>query len=152
MGWFLMFSPVIGRFGVSWALLATRETAVPRRSPGSAWAAAVGLTLLPALTVISLWPLHLGFALARPAMNRLADQAAAGKLVVFPQRAGPFRVLRAVIDPISGQVGLMVEPNPSRPTGFVRVPGEEPPNVRRPIIGTELHMGLGGGWSYREDD
>jgi hypothetical protein len=152
VAWLVFFAPVIGRFGVSWALLATRETAAPRRRAGRVWAAAVGLTLLPSLTVLSFWPLLLGFALARPAMNRLADQAAAGQPVVFPRRVGPFWLLRAGVDPVSGQVGLMIEPNPSRPTGFVRVLRDDPPGTRRPIIGTELYVELGGGWSYREDD
>lgn len=151
-GWMLFLAPVIGRFGTSWALLATRETAVPRRSPPVAWAAVTALTLLPAVTLVTFWPLRVGFLVARPTLERLADQAAAGTLVTFPVRAGPFDVVRASVEPVSGQVGLMIEPNPNRPTGFVRVRSDEPPGSRRPIIGTELNVDLGWGWSYREDD
>lgn len=152
IGWFVLFAPVIGRFGVAWVVLATRETATPRRSREMAWAGVVVLTVLPFLTVLTFWPLRLGFLVARPTLERLADQAAAGRLVTFPNQAGPFEVLRASVDPVSGQVGLMIEPNPSRPTGFVRTRSEELPGSRRPIIGTELSVELGWGWSYREDD
>jgi hypothetical protein len=150
--WFFVFAPVMGRFGVSWGLLATREAAAPRRSPRMVWSAVIGLTVLPALTVMTLWPLRLGFLVARPTLERLADQAAAGNLVTLPAPAGPFRVLRASVEPESGQVGLMTEPNPSRPTGFVRARSNPPPDARRPIFGTELDVELGWGWSYREDD
>lgn len=77
--WLFIFAPTIGRIGMAWARLATEETAVPRRSPGMAWTAVIGLTLMPCLAVSTYWPLHLAFAVARPALDRLADQAAAGQ-------------------------------------------------------------------------
>ncbi len=54
----------------------------------------VVLTMLPMLTQVTLWPLHVAFLTARPALDILADQVAAGKPVSFPQQAGVYRVRR----------------------------------------------------------
>jgi hypothetical protein len=46
----------------------------------------------------------------------------------------------------------MTDPDPSNPSGFVRVRAGSSPNGSDPIIGSNLHIDLGWGWSYREDD
>ncbi len=43
----------------------------------------------------------------------------------------------------------MIDPNPDGYAGFVR---GAPAGPGDPILGTDLHVDLGGGWSYRADD
>ena len=82
----------------------------------------------------------------------MADQVAAGQASSSPQWVGPFRVARSVVDPVSGNVGLMIDPNPSGPTVLVRVRPVTPPD-RRGLFGwDDLLVDLGWGWEYREED
>lgn len=150
--WLSVFGPTIACIGVAWARLATRKTAVPRRSRAAAWSAVVGLLLMPCMTVSTLWPLRLAFLRARPVLDRLADQAAAGQSVGWPQWAGPYRLVRADVDPVPGHVALVIDPDPGGPSGFVReLPGARPRQGKL-ILGTDLEVDLGGGWSYRVED
>jgi hypothetical protein len=110
----------IGALGEAWARSATRGGAAPRRSPPTAWLSVIALCLLP-VTLWTFWPLRLAFLTVRPALDRLADQIAAGKAAGFPQWVGPFRVACSAVDPVSGNVGLMIVPNPNGPMGLVRV-------------------------------
>jgi hypothetical protein len=88
------------------------------------------------------------FFTARPTLELIADEVAAGQKIVFPQRAGLFRVVGSYLDEATSSVGLMIGP-----TGFVRVcPGAPTKLSSHPIIGTEVDVDLGGGWWYREDD
>lgn len=150
--WIFLFGPVIFAFGAAWTSLATKTTAVPRRSPRMAFTATIALTLLPAFTALSVWPLHLAFALARPELERLADQAAAGQSIPFPRWAGPFRLVRAAAVADSGNVGLMIDADPSGPVGFVRSRPGASRGARDPILGTDTYVELGWGWSYRVED
>jgi len=77
---------------------------------------------------------------------------AAGQAVGFPQQAGLFRVAGSTVDPISGNVGLMIDPNPNGPTGFVRVRPGTPRNRRGPFGWDDLDVALGWGWEYREEE
>lgn len=144
--------PSIAALGTAWALSFARQRFVSPRIRDGAGMAVFFLTVLPIVTLWTFWPLHLAFMAARPTMERLADQVAAGKPVLFPRRAGVFVVSAAAVDPISGDVGLMIEPNPNHPSGFVRARPGSAPNPNTPIGGSNLSVGLGGGWSYREDD
>lgn len=152
LGWLLVM-PAVAGFGITWAILATREGEAPRRSPPAAWLSVIALTAMPVATVWTLWPLRLAFLTARPALERLADQAAAGRAVGSPQWAGPFRLAGSAVDPATGNVGLMIDPNPGGPVGFVRLgPGANPDHRHRPIRGDDLEVQLGGGWWYHEED
>jgi hypothetical protein len=144
--------PAIVAFGIAWVQLMDGRGAVPPRSTEVAGILVFLLALLPMLTIGTLWPLRVAFLTSRPALERLADQIAAGKTVVFPQHAGWFQINDAAVDPVSGNLGLMIEPDRSHPAGFVRLgPGPAAgPNV--PICGSDLHVGLGWQWSYRQDD
>jgi hypothetical protein len=150
--WLIFILPTTAVFGVAWAVLATREGSVWHRFPPGAWLAVVALAVLPLVTLWSFWPLRLAFLTVRPALNRLADQVAAGAGPSFPQWVGPFRVARSAVDPASGNVGLMIDPNPNGPTGLVRVCPGIPPNRRGPIGWDDLQVDLGWGWEYREED
>jgi hypothetical protein len=153
LAWFVITVPMIAGPGVAWARLATREGAVPRRAGPAAGLSVFGLAMLPLLTLGTFWPLHVAFAISRPSLERLADQVAAGKAVGFPRQAGLFRVRGAAVNPATGNVGLMIDPNPSGPTGFVRDgPAAYQPGAGGPIIGSDLLIELGSGWSYREED
>ncbi len=112
--------PTIAALGTAWALLFSRQRSVSPRTRDGAGMAVFFLTVLPIATLWTFWPLHLAFMAALPTMERLADQVASGKTVLFPRRAGVFVLSAAAVDPVSGDVGLMIDPNPSGPTGFVR--------------------------------
>src|SRR5262245_22961305 len=102
---------------------------------------------MPCLTVLTHWPLYLAFLVVRPALDWLADRAAAGQSIGWPQWAGPFRLVRADVDPRSGHVALVIDPNPGGPSGFVRDRPGVPPGPGKLILGTDLYVELGGGWS-----
>jgi hypothetical protein len=150
--WLFFIMPTTAIFGVAWMMLATRKGVLSRGILPATWLTVIALTVMPLATVWTLWPLRLAFLTARPALDRLADQVAAGQAAGFPQWAGPFRVARAAVDPISGNVGLMIDPNPNGPTGLVRVRPGSPPNRRGPFGWDDLHVDLGWGWEYREED
>jgi hypothetical protein len=152
LGWLVIVVPSIAGLGTSWAMLATREGAVPRLSRPAAGFTIFVLAVLPVLMLWTFWPLHLAFLMARPTLELVADQVAVGQAVGFPRRAGLFQVLGSAVDPISGSVGLMIDPNPIGATGFVRVHPGTAPDQRGPIVGSELDVNLGGRWWYREDD
>ena len=104
-GYVLIVGPAVLSIGVAWARLATQEDAVPRRSPPTTWLAVIALSLMPPVTFGTFWPLRLGFVAFRPALDRLADQVAAGQASDFPRWVGPFRVARAAVDPSRGTSG-----------------------------------------------
>jgi hypothetical protein len=120
LGWFLAF-PVVISTRAAWAGAATRRTARPRRSPFLAWPLVLVLGLLPLTMLGTRWPLHLAFLVSRPAMDRLADRVAAGRAVTGPEWIGLFRVVGSAVDPAGGNVGLIIDPDPSGRSGFVRV-------------------------------
>jgi hypothetical protein len=150
--WLVFVFPTVPSLGIAWAFLSTRPGAVPQRSVPVAWFCVIVLATLPLATFSTCWPLRLAFFASRPALEGLADQVAAGKPVGFPQWAGPFRVVGSAVDPISGNVRLMIDPNPGGPTGFVRVSPSAPPNHLGLIGGDRLDINLGRWWLYLEDD
>jgi hypothetical protein len=151
LGLLVIMPPVTG-LGVAWARLASRQVASPRRSPRFPWLSVIALCVLPLVTLLTFWPLHVAFLAAKPALDHVADQVSAGRTGGFPQWVGPFRVARAAVDPVSGNVGLMIDPNPNGPTGLVRVRPGVPPNRTGPFGWDDLLVDLGWGWEYREAD
>ena len=103
----------------------------PSLSEAAAWLSVGVLALLPLFTLLTLWPLRLGFAASRPALEHIADQVAAGQTITYPQQVGLFRIAGSVVDPSSGSVGLLIDPNPNGYTGFVRVRPGTPPDRSR---------------------
>jgi hypothetical protein len=120
LGWLVAF-PIVISSGAAWASAATRRTARLHRSPFLAWPLALVLGMLPLTMLLTRWPLHLAFLASRPAMDRLADRVAAGQAITSPEWVGLFRVVGSAVDPTSGNVGLILDPNPSGRRGFVRV-------------------------------
>ena len=60
---------------------------------------------------------------SKPALNRLADRIADGRAPGRPVRAGLFMVVGSIIDPVTGNVGLITDPDASGRSGFVRSGG-----------------------------
>jgi hypothetical protein len=144
--WLLVIMPALAGFGATWAVLATRREG-PYHSRQSAWMWVIALAVLPGVTAWSVWPFYVKFLTAKPALERLADQIAAGQAVSFPQSAGPFRLAASRVDSQSGGIALLTDPNPGGPSGFVRHKG-----CFSPIRGDWWHVALGGGWCYHEED
>ena len=134
--------PTIAALGTGWALLFARQRSVSRRTRDGAGMAVFFFSILPIVTLWTLWPLHLAFMAARPAMDLLADQVTAGKTVVFPRRAGVFAVSAATISPLSSEVILMIEPNLAGPT-LVRARPNSAPRPGKPVGGFEAKCGSG---------
>jgi hypothetical protein len=152
VGWLVIVAPAVGSLGTAWSILATRVGTASRRSPSTAWLPMIALCLMPLVTLWTLWPLRLGFLVFRPALDRIADQVVLGQGTAFPRWVGPFRLARSAVDPVSGNVGLMIDPNPSGPSGFVRVHPGVPLDFNGPFRSDELSVVLGWGWEYREED
>jgi hypothetical protein len=150
--WLIFIMPTVAIFGNAWTMLATRKGVVSRGFIVATWLTVISLTVMPLATVWTLWPLHLAFHTVRASLERLADQVAVGQALGFPRWAGPFRVARSAVDPVSGNVGLMIDPNPNGPAGLVRVRPGNPPDRRGPFGWDDLHVDLGSGWEYREED
>ena len=150
---YFMVIPVIVSLGAAWVILATRQIAVRRRAPEIARISVLALAVAPLATLLSLWPLHLYFLFARPAMEQMADQAAAGLPFGAPTWIGVVRVQGADVNPRTGEVALFCEPNRSHPAGFVRAGTTASAGRGAPTIaGSNLKVDLGYRWSYREDD
>ena len=152
--WLIVIMPTLAGFGTTWAVLATRRGAVPRHTRELACAWVIALAVMPGVTSGTVWPFRLRFVTARSALERIADQIAAGQTVSFPQSAGPFRLAGSRVDSTTGGVALLIDLNPNGPSGFVRhkisLPG--PYECFDPIRGDWWHVGLGGGWCYHEED
>jgi hypothetical protein len=152
LGWMVIAGPAIGALGAAWVTLATRQDATSRRSSPAAWLAVIALSMMPLMTLWTLWPLHLAFLASRPSLERLADQVAAGQVSGFPRWAGLYRFAGSAVDPTTRNVGLMIDPNPSGPTGFVRMSPGASRNREGPFRWDDLGVDLGWGWEYREED
>ncbi len=147
--------PAILGFGTAWAAAATRRETVRRRSPLLAWPLVVVLATLPLTILFTHWPLHLAFLASKSALDRLADRVAAGQAPRRPVRAGLFMVVNSAVDPTSGNIGLITDPDPGGRSGFVRVtPGTSalPSRASGPFYNLNGDLELGGGWRYQNED
>jgi hypothetical protein len=152
LGWIFIAGPAIGGFGAAWVSLAIKQKAMPRRSSQAAWLTVIALSVMPLMTLWTLWPLHLAFLVSRPSLERLADQVATGQVSGFPRWAGLYRIAGSAVDPSTRNVGLMIDPNPNGPTGFVRMGPGASWNREGPFRWDDLGVNLGWGWEYREED
>ncbi len=152
--WLIIILPFLAGFGAAWAVLATRGEAAPRSFGRLAWIWVILLAVTPGMTAWTVWPFRLEFLTARSALERVADQVAAGQAVSFPQSVGPFRLTASRIDSQTGGVALLIDADRNGPSGLVRhkVSLNGPYDCFRPIRGDWWHVGLGGGWCYHEED
>jgi hypothetical protein len=147
--------PLILGFGTAWSAAATRRGTVRRRSPLLAWPLVIVLATLPLTMLFTQWPFHLAFLASKPALDRLADRVAAGHAPRRPVRAGLFMVVNSVVDPTTGNVGLVIDPDPSGRSGFVRVsptPSTSPGRVTGPFYNLNGDLQLGESWRYQNED
>jgi hypothetical protein len=152
--WLLAFPIVLGA-GTAWATAVTRRAARPHRSPFLAWPLVLVLAILPFTMFFTRWPFHLAFLASTPALDRLADRVAAGQGIASPELAGLFRVVGSDVDPSSGNVGLIIDSDPSGRSGFVRVgtAASVPAGpVRGPFYNVDLDLKLGDRWRYQCED
>ncbi len=138
LGWMLIVAPTVGGLGRGWAILSTGDGVVRRsRSVVASWVFLV--VTLPMITLCTLWPLRIAFVSAKPTLERLADQAAGGNVIGFPQQAGLFRIVASAVDAASGNVCLFTDSTPNASAGFVRIRPGKPwnpavPSKARPWI------------------
>jgi hypothetical protein len=144
--------PAILISGVSWLDSATDPTAVPRRSRFVILPPVLVLALTP-LTMLTPWPLRLAFLVSQSALEKLADHVAAGKSLGGPQWAGVYRVVGGMIDPIRGNVGLVIDASPGGRSGFTRLgPGTPPEDYYLPFVNLNTAIRLGNRWYYEAED
>jgi len=151
LAWMFAFPLTLG-FGAAWATFATRRKAVRRRSPLLAWPLVVVLALEPLTIPLTNWPFRLAFLASKSALDRLADQVAIGQSPRRPVWAGLFLVVGSTIDPATGNVGLVIDPDSAGRSGFVRAsPG---PNGRRggPFVNLNYDLRMCDEWWYECED
>jgi hypothetical protein len=152
--WLLAFPLVFGA-GAAWATAATRRGASSRGSSFLAWSLVVASGILPLTMLLTGWPLRLAFLASTPDMDRLAGRVAAGQGVTSPEWAGLFRVVGSAVEPSNGNVGLIIDPDRSGRSGFVRVrasPGMPLGRSDGPFYNLNLEVRLGDRWRYQCED
>lgn len=154
LAWLFLVLPILGSFGIAWARLNSEGDGEPGLSTARAGLSVFALTLLPLATIWTAWPSQLIFLMAKPGLERLADQVAAGQPLTYPRWVGPYRIAGSAIDRASGNVGLMTDTSPGGPSGFVRDrrSGSGPYNCHAPFRGDWYHLSLPGGWCYHVED
>ena len=152
--WLLAF-PIVFGAGAAWATAVTRRAARPHRSPFLAWPLVLVLAILPLTMLLTHWPFHLAFLASTPALDRLADRVDAGQHIASPEWAGLFHVVGSAVDPSSGNVGLIIDPDPSERSGFVRARGAASVPAgpsRGPFYNLDLDLKLCERWRYQCED
>jgi hypothetical protein len=120
-----------------------------------AWSLVIVLAALPLTMVFTPWPFRLAFLASKPAHNRLADRVAVGQAPRRQVSAGLFMVVGSIIDPASGNIGLIIDSDPSGRSGFVRFGrGFNMPQERRygPFYNLDLDLDMYDGWAYQTVD
>lgn len=107
-------------FGAAWCTGAAGERSLPGRGRSLRCAIVAAVSIAPITMLFTLWPFRLAFLVSRPSLERLADRVAAGAPVSTPVWAGPFRIVGSAVDPTTGGVGLITDPDPSGRKGFQR--------------------------------
>jgi hypothetical protein len=152
--WLLAF-PIVFGAGAAWATAVTRRAARPHRSPFLAWPLVLVLAILPLTMLLTRWPIHLAFLASTPALDRLADRVAAGQRIASPEWAGLFRVVGSDVDPSTDNVGLIIDPDPSGRSGFVRIGAAPSVSAGRssgPFYDLYLDLKLCARWRYECED
>ncbi len=77
------------------------------------------------------WPMKLSFAASTPALDRLAEQVAAGQTPSLPTRAGAYLIRAVETRPVSGGLAicLWTAPPERQHIGFVQSPAGVTPHV-----------------------
>jgi hypothetical protein len=142
--------PVVFGFGAASSTVATSENTAPRRSRILAWGLTVSLSIAPLSMLFTSWPFRLAFAVSRPALDGLADQVAGGAPVIVPKWAGAFRIVGSAVDPATGTVLLITDPNPGGRVGFARLHALTAGSS--PFYNLAYDRRLTEKWTYVEED
>jgi hypothetical protein len=100
--------------------------------------------------LFTIWPFRLAFAASRPALDKLADQVARGEPVNTSRWAGAFRIVGSVVDPATGTIGLITDPNPGGRAGFARQHAQAAGSS--PFYNLNYDVQLTEKWRYVEED
>jgi hypothetical protein len=147
--------PMIFGFGAAWVGAAMRPDMDHSRPPFASWSSllaiviALSMAMTPLMTLLTLWPLRAAFLISRPALERLANQVAAGKSPPFPIQAGLFRIVGSATDPVNGNVALITDPSPSGRVGLVR---SKPGAPHGPLSSLFMGMSLSQTWAFEMED
>jgi hypothetical protein len=110
------------------------------------------LAVLPVVTLVTYWPFHVAFLIARPRLESLANRVDAGSAVFAPIWVGLFQFVGSDVDPVTGIVGLIISPARHGRTRLVRARPGNSPDALGPIEGSDLDVPLGNGWRYRQQE
>ena len=101
--------------------------------------------LLCAGMVRTNWPMRLSFAASTPALDRLAEQVAAGETPSLPTRAGAYLIRALETRPAGGGVAvcLWTAPPEGQHVGFVRSPAGV-----TPLVNPWTHSQLSPRWHH----
>jgi hypothetical protein len=146
----LIGSAVTCGFGAAWCAAARHHPANGALSRALRFAFVAAVSILPTTMLFTQWPFKLAFAASRPALERLADQVAAGVRVSKPVPAGAFRIVASAVDPATGGVALITDPNPNGRSGFERRGPGTPGGG--PFFNLRFDMQLSAKWWYLEED
>jgi hypothetical protein len=132
-----MFVLLIGVFGGPTALLLLAAAVAAWLCRGAARRRRYQLVLVlvwPLLVwsmLFTSWPMKLSFAASTPALERLAEQVAGGRMPSLPTRAGTYLIRAVETRPVSGGVAicLWTAPPERQHVGFVRSPVGVTPQV-----------------------
>jgi len=113
------------------------------------WSAVSAVVMIVA-AVVSEWPSRAVFRTSLPALERVADQVAAGTAPPPPVWAGGYRIRAYDVDVGSGNVALITNPSPGGRSGFVRA--RSGVNNVSPFVNLFYEQHLVGPWWYETED
>ena len=116
----LIGTAVVFGFGAAWCFASARDLKLSRRSLVLRWTVVAVISIAPVTMLFTHWPFRLAFLVSRPALERLADEVGGGAPVTMPRCAGMFVIVGSAVDPKTGNVGLITDPNSSGRSGFER--------------------------------
>jgi hypothetical protein len=142
--------PITFGFGAAWCTAPQREPRIRTRSRVLRWSFTLILSIAPLTMLPTQWPLRLAFLASRPSLERLADRVGAGNPVTTPEWAGAFRIVGSDVDPATGGVGLVTNPDANGRSGFERR-GPTPPG-NGPFYNLFFDVQLTEKWRYVQED
>ncbi len=145
--------PMILGFGAARAGLVSHCKATSNRWEFFPWAIVLVMGFASPTMILTNWPLRLAFLVSRPAFDRLADRVASGMVLRQPEWAGLYLVVGSAVDPATGNVGLVINPDPSGRSGFLRLGKDVTPEHRQgPFYNFNTDLRMNTRWWYQDED
>ncbi len=142
--------PVTFGFGAAWSTPPATPAAITARCRALRWMINLVFVITPLTVPFTQWPFRLAFLASQPSLDRLADRVGAGNPVTTPEWAGVFRIVGSAVNPSTGGVGLVTNPDPSGRSGFERR-GSAPPG-NGPFYNLFYDLKLSAKWRFVEED